>query len=72
MTPFTFSAEVIIKVFPKPTMFKASAIRGRWYGFAGDPGHSVHLVSVQVVTPGGMLTHRVVRARNIGFMDAAQ
>ena len=53
-------------------MFKARAIRGRWYGLAGDSGHSVHLVSVQVVTPSGMLTHRVVRARNIRFMDAAQ
>ena len=53
-----FGCQVIIKVFPKPTMFKARAIRGRWYGLAGDSGHSVHLVSVQVVTPGGMLTHR--------------
>jgi hypothetical protein len=67
-----FGCQVIIKVFPKPTMFRARAIRGHWYGLAGDSGHSVHLVSVQVVTPGGMLTHRVVRARNIRFMDAAQ
>ena len=70
--PHRFGCPVVTKLYPKPTVLKPRAIAGRWFGFAGDMGHSVHMVLVKYTTPTGMVKTRVVRSRHVRFLSAAQ
>jgi hypothetical protein len=65
-----FGAQVVIKIWPTPPGLQARGLRGRWYGLAGN-SNTVHLVSVQYLTKGGALKHRVVRSRDVRFLDDA-
>ena len=65
-----FGAQVIIKIRPTPPGLQPRGLRGRWYGLAGN-SNTVHLVSVQYLTKGGALKHRVVRSRDVRFLDDA-
>ena len=70
--PHRFGCPVVTKLFPKPTVLKPRAIIGRWFGFAGDMGHSVHMVLVKYKTPTGITKTRVVRSRHVKFLSDAQ
>ena len=65
-----FGAPVVIKILPKPTMFQPRAVRGRWFGIAGERVTSVHRVSIKCTTSNADAKTKVVRSRNIRFLDA--
>ncbi len=57
-------------MWPTPRALQPRGLRGRWYGLAGN-SNTVHLVSVQYLTKGGTLKRRVVRSRDVRFLDGA-
>ena len=67
----SFGAPVVIKALPKPTIFQPRGMRGRWFGYAGENGTSVHLISVKCTMNNGTTKTKVVRSRDVRFLDAA-
>ncbi len=64
-------APVVAKIYPKPTILQLRGKRGRWFGYASETGVSVHQVSVRCKTANGTFKNKVIRSRDVRFLDAA-